>query len=245
MKERLYVLHHKQKLLNKESIVFPKNPPRDFKKYYYEYRAAINLQLIFPERYSIYVKSERPDFIYADSYGVEVTRALDQEQELQRDFFSKKLAGKRESEIPENSLTRFQKSGLDLVLSRGYNNTPVDKIWGYAGDGGPFPALLTKAINHKLHEINSINFAPGYSLSLYVFSSVLDEYESVDDLQFLINNNYQKEEYERNFNSIFVDTGCNLFEYDSISKTITQHRTEQYMATIKEQAIDLALKATE
>ncbi len=221
---------------------FPESKPHDFDKLYYECRAAITLKLLFSKEYDGYKKDERPDFIYPNKTGLEVTRASAPEDRVQLDYYQKNMKGKRLSQIPPKSLTRFVKSGRDVLCSKGLNNTPEDQIWGYAEDCDPHPDLLCEAIRKKHNAINGEAYAPGYTLSLYVFSSVICEYETIESLSFLTQFMDSIKGVGRQFDKVFIDTGCDVFVYSTTSQSIKMYNIEPLLKQIKDQAITLALK---
>ena len=119
------------------------NTEKDF----YEIKSQITLQKLFRNEYSRLIRSESPDLITDDlDIGVEITRAINQQDKKEREFFHNSLMNSDISRVDLKILKIFQKNGKQ-ILKRPDSEIIIGYTYGFWHSNSNIIDAVTKKNN--------------------------------------------------------------------------------------------------
>ena len=151
-------------------------------KNYYEIRALLTLQTLFPEKYQSLIHSDKPDLIDAsNNMGVEVCRVVNDEFEKRFSYFSDSIKNKSIFDINEKGLNSFTANGNELILYDNIGLKPSDYVAGfYTNSTWHSNDLAIQCFIKKLETIKKNSNYGCNVLNLYVFSDSFTQYDLND-----------------------------------------------------------------
>lgn len=211
-------------------------------KKYYETRALLTLKALFPDEFSEWFNSDRPDLVSNNKIkGIEVVRAVDRSREEASSYYAKFMGGKFENSIPEEKLNKFIALGNHYVTLNEIDPNMPPKIVGYSsGIRWHTTNNIFQAISKKVDYLDDTKWCTQY-VSLYIFTDSFKEYdendikEIVNKIQQLQNNKKMKYEF------LFVDD-CGWFHKCNLKTGKYEfYNTESKLHCICKEALRLCL----
>lgn len=150
-------------------------------KHYYEYRALLTLQELYPQEYGSFKHGDKPD-LYDDGkdMGIEVVRGVDIQFEKHSSFFQKHLQGQMIDEIPKFKVEWFKTYGYTILTKGDLGLEPAKEIIAYHPEASWInTGNLERALRQKIEYIETTDWRVS-QLSLYVFSDFFKMYERED-----------------------------------------------------------------
>lgn len=118
---------------------------------YYELHAKSTLEILFPNEFTNLKLSDKPDLTDNNAeLGIEITRPINQHDEMFDSFYREHLYDKTKDELPVKGLKKFTDSGRELIFDSENN-----KVSGYKMPCEPFDIeIIFKAIELKNKKLN-------------------------------------------------------------------------------------------
>ena len=206
----------------------------DYEKIYYETRAKLTLQRLFPEELSSLISSDKPDLKTTDNkVGIEVTRAVSYHDAEKTSFFSKELCGKLESQVDHKKLEKFCNDGTRLLLKDDIGAEPDDEIIGFSPEAvWHNTQLVENTIKQKIIHINQVPYQDTERLNLYVFSDTFKDYK-MSDMEELVDHIMKCQPIcEKRFKILYFDDCGWFYRCDLESGEIIFYSTEEIIHAI-------------
>lgn len=213
----------------------------DSKKAYYEVRALLTLQKLFPEKHLGLIRKDKPDLVDEHkNIGVEVVRAVDAKQEEFSSFFTKHVQNKKVCDVDEQKLQKFLDAGNWLIMNDMIFDRPADEIIGYStSTAHKNLPLLKNAIQRKIKYIDKTAWLTE-SLNLYLFSNIFRKY-GINEIEELVKHAQQlQNSTTKKYDMLYIDDcgwfyGCDLHTGD-----IRFYETQKVIQHICERALNIA-----
>ena len=207
----------------------------DYEKIYYETRAKLTLQRLFPEEFNSLVSSDKPDLKTADNQiGIEVTRAINYHDAEKVAFFRKELCGRLRNQVDSKKLEKFCSDGTQISVYNGSQDSILQgTILGFAPPAvWQNTQLVKNAIKQKIIHINRVPYQDTEQLNLYVFSDTFKSYEMSDMKEILDHIMRCQPICKKKFSVVYFDDCGWFYRCDLENGKIEFYSTEEIIHTI-------------
>ena len=198
----------------------------DYSKISSELYAKYMLEELFPSRYGVLTRSDKPDLITQDNaIGVEVTRVLWEHEMIAAKYYHDHLKGMYTNCVDPEIIHSFEKRGNEVLTGGSIKSEWENKIIGYASplDGTNY-AGFEKLLNYKYERIKDNQYTPCNQYDLYVIWRDLFEDEVDKALDIL---KKVGEHYSVGYRYVYIDTIKQLVKYDSINQSVEKQEAHK------------------
>lgn len=208
------------------------NTEKDF----YEIKAQITLKKMFSTEYSRLIRSESPDLITNDlEIGVEVTRAVNPQDEKERKYFERELINSDVSNVNPEKLEAFHRNGKQILKL-----PDSEKIIGYSDGFWHSNINIIGAVTKKIKAINCGKYRSVKYMDVYVFSQAEFTYDDCDLDEIMKSIIELQSKYDNTFRYLFVDAINILILFDLQKNIIQKFSIEDLLDEICIEAKNLA-----